>query len=94
MVELAGVTLALSIKVLVGVILVQQLKVISREKMAQPGSYKFVVARKLHCLTEPMHLGVSAPTERPRDVDEEARGQRPADAETRDLRSRGQRDQV
>ncbi len=59
---------------------------------------------KLHCLAKPAHSGVSAPTERPRDAEVEARGQRPVDAEVGGLRSgdlrlgslksRGQRDQV
>ncbi len=38
---------------------------------------------KLHCLAKPAHLGVSAPANWSRDVEEEARGQRPADAEAK-----------
>ncbi len=57
------------------------------------------VDRKLHCLARPTYSGVSALAERLRDVEAEARGQRPADAEagglrSGDLRSRDQRDQV
>ncbi len=61
-IELAGVIFALSMEVLVGVILTQSVKAISRKKTAQPGSHGFVAAKKLHCLTKPMYLGVSAPT--------------------------------
>ncbi len=39
-VELAGIILALSIEVLIGVILAQLLKAISREKTAWPGSHR------------------------------------------------------
>ncbi len=66
---------------LVGVILIQPLKVTSREKTAGPGSHGVVASRKLHCLAEPVHSGVSAPAERPRDAEVEAGGQRRADAE-------------
>ncbi len=57
------------------------------------------IDRKLHCLARPAHSGVSAPAERLRDVEAEAGGQRPADAEVGGLRSgglksRGQIDQV
>ncbi len=41
-----------------------------------------------------MPLGVSTPTRKPRVVDAEAGGQRPADAEAEGQRSGGQRDQV
>ncbi len=39
------------------------------------------IDRKLHRLAGPVHSGVSAPAERPRDIEVEAGGQRPADAE-------------
>ncbi len=61
-VELAGVILALSIEVLVGVILAQLLKATSGEKMAWLGSHGFVVAKKLYCLIGSTHLGMSTPT--------------------------------
>ncbi len=74
-VELAGVILALSMKVLVGIILVQPLKAISGEKTVWPGSHRFVAARKLHHLARPTLLGVLAPVERPKDANVEVRGQ-------------------
>ncbi len=83
-VELTGIILTLSIEVLVGVILTQPLKATNGEKTAQAGFYGVIVNRKLYCLTEPTHSGVSASAERPKDADEETRGQR----------TRGQRDQV
>ncbi len=46
---------------------------------------------KLHRLAKPAHSGVSAPSERLRDVEAEAGGQRPTDAEARGLRLGGQR---
>ncbi len=54
---------------------------------------------KLYYFTRPVYLGVSALAERPRDVEAEAGGQRPANAGVRGLKSgglrlRGQRDQV
>ncbi len=49
------------------------------------------IDRKLHRLAKPVHSGVSAPAERPRDAKAEARGQRPADAEAGGLKSGGQR---
>ncbi len=49
------------------------------------------IDRKLHRLARPAHSGVSVPAERPRDVETEAGGQRPADAEARGLRSGGLR---
>ncbi len=61
-VELAGVILALSMEVLVGVILTQSLKATSKEKMARSGSHRLIVARKLRYLARPTHLGMSAPT--------------------------------
>ena len=61
MVELAGVILTLSMEVLVGGTFAQSLKTFSREIMAWPGFYKFIVARKLHCLTKPIYSRVSAP---------------------------------
>ncbi len=94
MVELSGVILALSIEVLVGVILAQLLKATSGEKTALPGTHRFVPAKKFHCLAGPIHSRVSAPAKKPRDVDEETKGQRPADAEARGLRLDSQRDQV
>ncbi len=94
MVELAYVILSLSIEVLVSVILAQLLKATSREKTAWQGSHGVIATRKLHCFVGPTHLGVSAPTKRPRDVDEEAGGQRPADAKARGIRAGGQRDQI
>ncbi len=83
-VELVGDTLALSMKVLVGVILAQPLKATSGEKTARPCSHGVVASRKLHRLAGPTHFGVSAPAERPRDAEVEVEGQR----------SGGQRDQV
>ncbi len=99
-VELVGGTLALSMKVLEDVNLVQPLKATSGEKTARPGSHGVVASRKLHCLARPAHSGVSAPAERPRDAEIEVGGQRPADAEaggprpsdTGGQRSEGQRD--
>ncbi len=91
-VELVGGTLALSMEVLVGVILAQPLKATSREKMARLCSYGLVASRKFHRLVGPAHFGVSAPAERPRDVEVEAGGQRPADAEAEGQRLGGQRD--
>ncbi len=67
--ELVGITLTLSIEVLEDVIFAQPLKATSGEKMARPYSHGFVVAKKLHCLAEPTHSGVSALAERLRDVD-------------------------
>ncbi len=93
-VELVGGTLARSMEVLVGVIHAQPLKATSGEKMGRPYSHRVVASRKLHCLAGPAHFGVSAPAERPRDVEAEVRGQRPADAEAGGLRSGGQRGQV
>ncbi len=87
-VELVGVILALSMEVLEGVIPAQPLKAISGEKTAQPGSHGFVTARKLHCLAGPMHSGLSALAERPRDINKEAGGQRPVDAENRRSKSK------
>ncbi len=93
-VELVGDTLTLSMEVLVGVILAQPLKATSGEKMARPSSHGVVASRKLHCLAEPAHFGVSAPAERPRDVKVEAGGQRLTDVEVEGQRSGGLRDQV
>ncbi len=89
-VELLGGTLALSMEVLVDVILTQPLKATSGEKTARPGSHGVVASRKLHRLAGPAHLGVSAPTERPRDAEAEVEGSRPADAGGQ--RSESQRD--
>ncbi len=61
-VKLAGVILALSMEILVGVIFAQPLKATSGEKMARPGSYGFVTVKKLHYLAGPTHLRVLAPT--------------------------------
>ncbi len=47
---------------------------------------------KLHYLARPAHSEVLALVERPKDVEAEAGGKRPADAEVRGLRSRSQRD--
>ncbi len=41
------------------------------------------IDQKLHCLAGPTHSRVSAPAERPRDVEAEAKGQTPADVEER-----------
>lgn len=63
-VELAGVTLTLLIKVWVGVIFTYPLKVTSGEKTARPGSHKFVAAgakKNLYCLVRPIYLAVLAP---------------------------------
>ncbi len=54
---------------------------------------------KLHCLTRPVHSGVLTPTEKPRDVEAKAGGQKLADAVVGSLRSGGlrlggQRDQI
>ncbi len=92
-VELVGVTLALSMEVLVDVILIQPLKATSGEKTARPGSHGVVASRKLYRLAGPAHFGVSAPAERPRVAEDEAGGQRPVDAEAEGQRSGGQRDQ-
>ncbi len=88
-IELVGGTLILSMEVLVGVILAQLLKATSGEKTAWPGSHGFVASRKLHRLVRPAHLGMSTPAERPKDVEVEAGGPRPADAGGQ--RSEGQR---
>ncbi len=80
-VELVGGTLSPSIEVLVGVIFAQPLKATSGEKTARPCSHALVASRKLHRLAGPAHFGVLAPAERLRDVEVEAGGQRPADAE-------------
>ncbi len=93
-VELVGGTLALSMEVLVGVILAQPLKATSGEKTARPCSHGVVASRKLHRLVGPAHFGVSTPAERPRDAEDRAGGQKPADAEAEGQRSGGQRDQV
>ncbi len=68
------------------------------EKTAKgPGSQMSVPAirsgidRKLHRLARPAHSGVSAPAERPRDAEAEARGQKPANAKAGGLRSGGLR---
>ncbi len=86
-VELVGGILALSMEVLVGVILAQPLRITSGEKMARPCSHGVIASRKLHRLAKPAHFRVSAPAERPRDVEDEAGGQRPADAEAEGQRS-------
>ncbi len=52
------------------------------------------IDQKLHRLARPMHLGVLASVERPRDAEAEAGDQSPADAESGGLRLGGQRDQV
>ncbi len=44
---------------------------------------------KLYCLVRPVHLGVSALTERPRNAKAEAGGQRPADTKAGGLKLRG-----
>ncbi len=44
--------------------------------------------QKLHCLTRPMHSEVSTPAERLRNTDAKAEGQKPANAEVGDHRSR------
>ena len=61
MAELVGIIFALSMNVLVGDIIAQQLKAISRTMTAWPSSYGFVTARELHCFATLMHLRVSAP---------------------------------
>ncbi len=61
-------------EVLVGIILAKPLKTTSGEKTVWSGSHRFVAARKLHCLVEPMHLGVLALAKRPRDVNAEIGG--------------------
>ncbi len=88
-VELVGGTLALLMEMLVGVILAQPLKATSGEKTTRPGFHKVIASRKLHCLTGPIYLRVSAPAERPRDVEVEASGPRLAYARVQ--RSEGQR---
>ncbi len=93
-VELIGGTFTLSMEVLVVVILAQPLKATSGEKTARPGSHGVVASRKLHHLVELAHFGVSAPAERPRDVEVEAGGQKTADVEAESQRSGGQRDQL
>ncbi len=93
-IELVGGTLTLSMEVLVGVILAQPLKATSGEKTARPCFHGVVASKKLHRFTGPAHFGVSAPAERPKDVEVEAGGQRPADAEAKGQRSGDQRDQV
>ncbi len=50
------------------------------------------IDRKLYRLSRSAHLGLSAPVERPMDVEAERGGQRSADAEAGGLRSGGQRD--
>ncbi len=74
---------------LVGVILAQPLKATSGEKTTLLGSHGVVASRKLHCLAGPVHLGVSAPAERPRDTEVKAGGPKPAHAGGQ--RSEGQR---
>ncbi len=81
-------------EVLVDIILVQPLKATSREKTAWLGSYRFIIARKLYCFVKPMHSGVLDLAKKPKDANEEARGQKPVDVEVRNLRTRNQRDQV
>ncbi len=93
-IELVGGIFALSMEVLVGVILAQPLRATSGKKTARPCSHGVVASRKLHRLVGPAHFGVSAPAKRPRDVEEEVEGQRPADAEAEGQRSGCQRDQV
>ncbi len=88
-IELGDVILALSIEVLVDVILAQLLKATSREKTARPGSHGVMITRKLQCFTRPTYSEVLAPTERPRDADEETGGQRLADAKAGGLRVGG-----
>ncbi len=68
------------------------------EKTAKgPGSQmsapaiRSAIDRKLHRFARPAHSGVSAPAERPKDVEAETGGQRPADAEAGGLRSGGLR---
>lgn len=60
-VELAGVILALSIKVLVKGIFAQPLKGTSEEITTWSSSHGFVAARELYCLARPTYLGVLAP---------------------------------
>ncbi len=62
------------------------------------------IDQKLHCLVRPVHSGLSALAEKPRDAEAKVRGQRPADveaegprladAEAGSLRWRGQRGQI
>ena len=67
------------------------MKVISREKTAWPGSYGFVVARKLYCFAKLTHLGVLALAERPKDKDKEVKSQKSADTKAESQRSKGRR---
>ena len=60
--KLAGVILALSIKIRIDVILAQQLKTTYREMMTWQGFHRFVAARKLYCFIEFLYLGVLALT--------------------------------
>ncbi len=53
-----------------------------------------MTTKKLHCLTRSKHLEMLALAEMPKNIDEEARSQKPADVEARGLRVGGQRDQV
>ncbi len=70
------------------------------EKMAKGPSSQMLapaiqsgIDRKLHRLTSPAHSGVSAPVKRPRNVEVEAEGQKPADTESGGLRLGDLRDQ-
>ncbi len=87
-VELAGVIVALSIEVLVGIILAQLLKATSGEKTTRLSSHGFVTARKLYHLVGPTHSRVSTPAKKPRDEDKKAEDQRPTDAESKRSKSR------
>ncbi len=79
---------------LVGVFLAQLLKATSGKKTVWLGSYRVMVTKKLHRLVKPTHSGVSAPAERLRDANEEARGQRLANTEAKGLKVGDQRDQI
>ena len=61
MVELPGVIFTLSIEVLAGDTFIQLLKANSREMTARPSFHEFIVAKELHCLARPIHLGVLIP---------------------------------
>ena len=72
-VELASVIFTLLMEVLIGIILTQLLKATSREKTAWLGFYRFVAARKLYYLVEPMYLRVLTLAERSKDTDKKIR---------------------
>lgn len=94
MIKLIGVILALLMEVLIDIILTQLLKATSGEDMARPGSYKVMATRKLYCFARLIYLEVSALVEKPRDINEEIKSQKPADVEAGSLRIGDRKDQV